>query len=136
MRDFHINEHRVDDIWEDRERQQQIIQSTISTEILPISVISPEHSNQIKNEVLLQSKPLGDSPNHSSPNLYLKSTIPSNTEIKKRSSKSRSKSIRISNPISNNSTKTISSENLDALYEKDARRDEKNITNMTRLLGT
>ena len=38
MRDFHINEHRVDDIWEDRERQQQIIQSTISTEILPISI--------------------------------------------------------------------------------------------------
>ncbi|RHZ66966.1 hypothetical protein Glove_303g110 [Diversispora epigaea] len=48
----------------------------------------------------------------------------------------RSKPIHISNPIPNDSTKTISNENLSALYEKEARRDEKNITNMTRLLGS
>ena len=140
MRDFYINEHRVDDIWEDRERQQQIIQSTISTGILP------EYSNRAKSEVLLQSKSLGNSPNHGSSNLHLESTTPLNTEIKKKSSKSRSKSARISDPIpSNNSnivvstfnkTEKISSEDLDALYEKEARRDEKNKANMTRLLAT
>src|SRR5207244_3722309 len=56
MRDFHINEHRVDDIWKDRERQQQIIQSTISTEILPISTLvsstSSENFNQIGRKTL------------------------------------------------------------------------------------
>src|SRR5947209_5300576 len=31
---FHINEYRVDDIWENRERQQQVIQNSISPEIL------------------------------------------------------------------------------------------------------
>jgi hypothetical protein len=33
IRDFHINENRVNDIWESHERQQQIIQNTISSEI-------------------------------------------------------------------------------------------------------
>ncbi|RIB10234.1 hypothetical protein C2G38_2206695 [Gigaspora rosea] len=102
MRDFHINEHRVDDIWEDRERQQQIIQSTISTEILPISTaISSENFNQIERKTL-----------------YPESTTSLNAEIKKRSSKSRSKS------------------DLDTLYEKEVRRDEKNKANMNRLLAT
>ncbi|RIB15282.1 hypothetical protein C2G38_2247734 [Gigaspora rosea] len=146
VRDFHINEHRIDDIWEGRERQQQIIQNTISTEILP------EYSNQIES-VLLQNKPLGDeseirdsvsSLNYSSSNLHLESTT-LNTEIKKRSSKSRSKSGRISDPIpscnsipvnTDDSTKKISSEKLDALYEKEAKRDEKNKVNMNRLLAT
>ncbi|RIB05536.1 hypothetical protein C2G38_2219404 [Gigaspora rosea] len=98
MRDFHINEHRVDDIWEDRERQQQIIQKTLYPE-----------------------------------------TTPLNTEIKKKSSKSRSKSVRMSDPIptiNSNEKEKISSEDLDALYEKEARRDEKNKANMTRLLAT
>ena len=36
----------------------------------------------------------------------------------------------------NNSTEKISSEDLDALYGKEARRDEKNKANMTRLLAT
>ncbi|CAG8553725.1 4597_t:CDS:2, partial [Gigaspora rosea] len=56
--------------------------------------------------------------------LYSEST-PLNTEIKKKSSKSRSKS-----------TEKISSEDLVTLHEKEARRDEKNKANMTRLLGT
>ncbi|RIB29845.1 hypothetical protein C2G38_2154351 [Gigaspora rosea] len=129
MRDFHINEHRVDDIWEDRERQQQIIESTISTEILPISTaISSENFNQIERKTL-----------------YSESTTPFNAEIKKRSSKSRSKSVRISDPIpsynsipvnTDDSRKKISSEELDALYEKEAKRDKKNKANMNRLLAT
>ncbi|RIB07774.1 hypothetical protein C2G38_2213440 [Gigaspora rosea] len=139
MRNFYINEHRVDDIWENRERQQQVIQSTISSEILP------EYSNQIKSEVLLQSKSLGNSLNHGPSNLHLEST-PLNAEIKKRSSKSRSKSVCISDPILTNSsdivistlskTEKINSEDLDALYEKEARRDEKNKANMSHLLAT
>ncbi|CAG8751384.1 15700_t:CDS:1, partial [Dentiscutata heterogama] len=36
----------------------------------------------------------------------------------------------------NNSIEKISSEDLDVLYEKEARRDEKNKANMTRLLAT
>ncbi|CAG8559709.1 15111_t:CDS:1, partial [Dentiscutata heterogama] len=64
---------------------------------------------------------------------------------KKEKFKSRSKSIRISDsvPSSNSilvdtddSTKKITSKDLDVLYEKEARRDEKNITNMTRLLAS
>jgi hypothetical protein len=145
IRDFHINENRVNDIWESHERQQQIIQSTISSEILPIPVILPENSNQIKSEVLLQS--------NGSSSLHLESTTLSNKEIKKRSSKSRSKSVlcnnelrsRISDPISNSnpilvntdiSAEKISSEDLDALYEREFKRDEKNKVNMTRLLAT
>ncbi|RIB07599.1 hypothetical protein C2G38_2213966 [Gigaspora rosea] len=125
MREFHINEHRVDDIWEDRERQQQIIQSTIST---LVSSTSSENFNQIKKETL-----------------YPESTTPLNTEIKKRSSKSRSKSVLCNNELcshisdsipTNNSTEKISSGDLGALYEKEARRDEKNKANMTRLLAT
>ncbi|CAG8574975.1 11636_t:CDS:1 [Acaulospora morrowiae] len=133
MRNFHINEHRVDDIWEDREHQQQIIQSTIFTEILPISRLvsstPSENFNQIGRETL-----------------YTESTTPLNIEIKKRSSKSWSKSVHISYPISiNNSnavvsifneTEKINCEDLGALYEKEARRDEKNKANMTRLLAT
>ncbi|CAG8633898.1 7782_t:CDS:2 [Paraglomus occultum] len=131
MKEFHINEHRVDDIWENRERQQQIIQSTISTEILPISTAtSSENFNQIERKTL-----------------YPESTSPLNAEIKKRSSKSRHElRSRISDPISTNNsdvvistlneTEKISSEELDALYEKEARRDEKNEANMIRLLAT
>ncbi|CAG8561999.1 4475_t:CDS:2 [Cetraspora pellucida] len=67
-----------------------------------------------------------------------------NTEIKKRSFKSQSKSIHISDSVSSSnlilvdtddSIKKITSKDLDALYEKEARRDEKNITNMTHLLA-
>ncbi|CAG8635719.1 2907_t:CDS:1 [Ambispora gerdemannii] len=133
MRDFHINEHRVDDIWQDRERQQQIIQSTISTEILPISTLvsltSSENFNQIRRKTL-----------------YPESTTLLNTEIKKRNSKSQSKSVQISDPISiNNSnivtstlneTEKISSKDLVVLKEKEARRDEKNKAKMTHLLAT
>ncbi|CAG8817241.1 8136_t:CDS:1 [Gigaspora margarita] len=125
--DFHINKNQVDDIWENRERQQQIIQSTISSKILPIPTILSEHSNQIENEVLLQSRPLSDSLNYSSSNLHMTTTL-SNKEIKKRSSKSRSKSVRISDPIpTNNSnivistlneTEKISSEDLGTHYMK------------------
>ncbi|CAG8629522.1 2979_t:CDS:1 [Paraglomus occultum] len=128
MRDFHINEHRVDDIWKDRERQQQIIQSTISTEISTlVSSTSSKNFNQIGKETL-----------------YPESTL--NTEIKKKNSKPRSKSVRISDPIpTNNSnavastlneTEKINSEDLGTLYKKEAKRDEKNKANMTRLLAT
>ncbi|CAG8611235.1 14431_t:CDS:1 [Cetraspora pellucida] len=125
MREFHINEHRVDDIWEDQECQQQIIQSTIST-LVPST--SSENFNQIRRETL-----------------YPESTTPLNTEIKKRSSKSRSKTVLCNNELcshisdsipTNNSTEKISSENLGVLYEKEARRDEKNKANMTCLLAT
>jgi hypothetical protein len=52
---------------------------------------------------------------------------------------------RISDPISNSnpilvntdiSAEKISSEDLDALYERESKRDEKNKANMTRLLAT
>ncbi|CAG8704661.1 9158_t:CDS:1, partial [Ambispora gerdemannii] len=129
IRDFHINEHRVDDIWENHERQQQIIQRTISSEILPIPTILLENSNQIESEVF-----------------HLESTTPLNIPIKKRSSKSRSKSVRISDPIPTNNSNVvastlneiekINSDDLDVLYEKEVRRDEKNKANMTRLLAT
>ncbi|CAG8695233.1 8456_t:CDS:1, partial [Ambispora gerdemannii] len=102
---------------------------TISSEILPISTILPENSNQIKSEVF-----------------HLESTTLLNIPIKKRSSKSQSKSVRISDPISTNNsnivastlneTEKINSDDLDVLYEKEARRDEKNKANMTRLLTT
>ncbi|CAG8673731.1 367_t:CDS:1 [Ambispora gerdemannii] len=133
MRDFHINEHRVDDIWQNRERQQQIIQSTISTEILPISTLvsstSSENFNQIRRKTL-----------------YPESTTLFNTEIKKRSSKSQSKSVQISDPISTNNSNVVtstlnetektSSKDLVVLKEKEARRDEKNKAKTTRLLAT
>jgi len=113
-------------LMESHERQQQIIQSTIPPEILsippePSSLLTlPENSNQIERDIS-----------------HLESTTFPNTEIKKRRSKSRSKSVHISDSIpTNNSTEKISSEDLDALYEKEARRDEKNKANMTRLLTT
>ncbi|CAG8844868.1 10508_t:CDS:2 [Gigaspora margarita] len=103
------------------------------------------NENQIENKILLQSGPLDDSLNYSFSNLYITTTL-SNKEIKKRSSKSRSKSICISDPIpTNNSnivtstlneTEKISSEDLDALYKKEARRDEKNKANMNCLIAT
>ncbi|CAG8439237.1 10609_t:CDS:1, partial [Acaulospora morrowiae] len=129
MREFHINEYRVDNIWKNRECQQQIVQSTISTLVLSIS---SENFNQIGRETL-----------------YPESITPLNTEMKKRNFKSWSKSIHISDPIpSSNSilvntddfiakqwlskpTKKISSEDLDVLYEKKARRDERNKAKMT-----
>ncbi|RHZ44376.1 hypothetical protein Glove_735g12 [Diversispora epigaea] len=113
IRDFCIHENQIDDIWENCERQQQIIQSTISSEILPMPTILPENSNRIESEVLLQSRPLSDeleirgsapSLNHTSSNLHLESSTSPNTEIKKRSSKSRSKSVRISDPIPSSSS--------------------------------
>ncbi|RHZ76343.1 hypothetical protein Glove_198g89 [Diversispora epigaea] len=92
---YRINHYRVLDYIENRERKQQIIQSTISSEILPIPTILPEKSNQIESEVL-----------------HLESTTFPNKEIKKRSfksnSKPRTKSIRISNPISNMVASTLS----------------------------
>lgn len=126
--------------------------------ILPASqTILPEYSNRIESEVLLQSRSLGNeseirgsasSLNHGSSNLHLESTTPLNTEIKKRSSKSRSrpegsllrnKSVRISDSIPSNnidSIEKISSKDLDTLYERESKRDEKNKANMTRLLTT
>ena len=103
----------------------------------------------------MKSKSLDNSLNHNSLNLQLKSTT-LNTETKKRRSKSRTKSVLCNNelhshisdsiPTNNSITKQwlskptekiiISSEDLDALYEKEARRDEKNKANMTRLLAT
>ncbi|RHZ64250.1 hypothetical protein Glove_326g1 [Diversispora epigaea] len=78
IRDFHINENRVKDIWGSHERQQQIIQSAISSEILPAILL--KNSNQTEREILLQS--------NDSLNLYLESATLPNTEIKKRNSKS------------------------------------------------
>ncbi|RHZ63151.1 hypothetical protein Glove_332g58 [Diversispora epigaea] len=102
IREFHINENQVNDIWKNHERQQQV--------------------------------------------LHLEFTTFLNKEIKKRSfksnSKPRTKSICISNPISNMVASTLSeiekinNEDLGTLYEKEARKDEKNKTNMTRLLAT
>ncbi|CAG8701393.1 16356_t:CDS:1, partial [Dentiscutata heterogama] len=108
-----------------RECQQQIIQSTIST-LVPSS--SSKNFNQIRKETL-----------------YLESTSPLNTEIKKRSFKSQSKSVLCNNELcshisdsipTNNSTEKINSKDLGVLYEKEARRDEKNKANMTHLLAT
>ncbi|RIB01989.1 hypothetical protein C2G38_2229120 [Gigaspora rosea] len=127
MRDFRINENRVNDIWENCERQQQIIQSTIFAEILPISTLVPSTSSENFKQINPEFTPL-------------------NTEIKKRSSKSWSKSVHIFDPIPTNDsnmiasifdkTKKIYSEDLDALNEKEAKRDKKNKANMTRLLAT
>ena len=90
---------------------------------------------------------------NSSPILYLKSTT-LNTEIKKKRSKSRLKSVLFNNELRSyisdsiltnisiakqwlsESIEKISSEDLDALYEKEARRNEKNKAKMTRLLAT
>ncbi|CAG8659958.1 5794_t:CDS:1, partial [Dentiscutata heterogama] len=107
-----------------RECPQQIIQSTISTLVLSTS---SENFNQIRKETL-----------------YPESTT-LNTETKKRRSKSRTNSVLYNNKLhsyisdstpTNNSIKKISSEDLDALYEKEARKDEKNKANMTCLLAT
>ncbi|CAJ0885447.1 545_t:CDS:1 [Entrophospora sp. SA101] len=173
IRDFHINENRVNDIWESHERQQQIIQNTISSEILPISdtkypalqTILPEHSNRIESEVLLQGKPLGNesemrqrleaqlpqdpasSLNHVSSNLHLESITPLNTEIKKRSSKSWSKFMRISDPISSdnvNSTEKISEGGINnisntdivAQIEREIKRKDKNLASSARIMST
>src|SRR6185369_17888510 len=124
---YRISHSRVVDYIENRERQQQI-----------------NSRLRIESEVLLQSKSLDDSLNHSSLNLHLESTT-LNTETKKRRSKSRTKSVLCNNELrshisdstpTNNSIEKISSEDLNALYEKEARRDEKNKANMTRLLAT
>ncbi|RHZ85252.1 hypothetical protein Glove_68g13 [Diversispora epigaea] len=110
IREFHINENRVNDIWENHERQQQVIQSTISSEISSVSSTLPENSNQIESEVLLQSKSLGgelgirgsaSSFNHDSSNLHLESITLPNKETKNMclntssAIKSRSKHVRI-----------------------------------------
>ncbi|CAG8813125.1 14944_t:CDS:1, partial [Dentiscutata erythropus] len=95
-------------------------------------------------EVLLQSKSLDNSLNYNSLNLQLESTT-LNTEPKKRRSKSQTNFVLYNNELrsdisdstpTNNSIEKISSEDLDTLYEKEARRDEKNKANMTRLLAT
>ncbi|CAH1769753.1 6553_t:CDS:1 [Entrophospora sp. SA101] len=165
IRDFHINENRVNDIWESHERQQQIIQNTISSEILPISTILPEHSNRIESEVLLQGKALGgeselrqrleaqlprdpaSSLNHVSSNLHLESITPLNTEIKKRSSKSRSKFMRISDPISSDNVDStekisggginnISNTDIVAQIEREIKRKDKNLASSARIMST
>jgi len=125
---FHIGARRVYEIWEYTERLQQGLDHVS---------FSADESQNIEASVIESS-------------------------IKKRSSKSRSKSVlcnkllqsdssshelrsRISDPIpssnsipvnTDDSTKKISSEDLDTLYEKEARRDERNKANMTRLLAT
>ncbi|CAG8649164.1 9386_t:CDS:1, partial [Dentiscutata heterogama] len=89
---------------------------------------SSENFNQIRRETL-----------------YPESTTSLNTEIKKRSSKSWSKTVLCNNELcshisdsipTNNSTEKISSEDLGVLYEKEAKRNEKNKANMTSLLAT
>ncbi|CAG8570053.1 3133_t:CDS:2 [Cetraspora pellucida] len=71
--------------------------------------------------------------------------IKGSIETKKRRSKSQTNSVLYNNELcshisdstpTNNSIEKISSKDLDALYEKEARRDEKNKANMTRLLAT
>ncbi|CAH1766255.1 13822_t:CDS:1 [Entrophospora sp. SA101] len=86
------------------------------------STISPEiHPNRIEGEVL-----------------HLESSILPNERIKKRRPKSKivrsSDSTLVSNDFSDDSTKKINQEELNALYEREAKRDKKNIENMTRLL--
>nr|CAG8650617.1 7876_t:CDS:1 [Entrophospora candida] len=137
IRDFHINENRVNDIWESHERQQQIIQNTISSEILPISDTKYPASQTILPE-------------------HLESTTSPNTEIKKRSSKSRSKFVRISDPISSDnvdSTEKISggdtceartltclnnipNTDIVAQIEREIKRKDKNIANSARIMST
>ncbi|RHZ45850.1 hypothetical protein Glove_645g49 [Diversispora epigaea] len=56
IRDFHINENRVNDIWGSHECQQQIIQSVVSSEILPMPTILSKNSNQIEGGILLQNR--------------------------------------------------------------------------------
>ncbi|CAG8584400.1 5947_t:CDS:1, partial [Gigaspora margarita] len=95
MRDYCINDNWVNDIWENRERQQQIIQSTISTEILPISMLVPSTSSENFKQIRRET-------------LYLESTS-LNIKIKKRSSKLQSKSVHISDPIPTNNSNMIAS---------------------------
>nr|CAG8589298.1 15048_t:CDS:1 [Entrophospora candida] len=108
---FHIGTRRVYEIWKYTERLQQDLKH---------ASFSADESQDIEASVIKSS-------------------------IKKKSSKSRTKSVlcnneprsHISDSIpTNNSTEKISSEDLGALYEKEARRDEKNKANMTRLLAT
>ncbi|CAJ0850994.1 14308_t:CDS:2, partial [Entrophospora sp. SA101] len=113
-------------------------------------------------EVLLQGKPLGNesemrqrleaqlpqdpasSLNHVSLNLHLESITPLNTEIKKRSSKSQSKFMRISDPISSDnvdSTEKISEGGINnipntdivAQIEREIKRKDKNLASSARI---
>ncbi|CAG8495940.1 9217_t:CDS:2, partial [Dentiscutata heterogama] len=71
--------------------KQQIIQSTIST---LVSLTSSKNFNQIRRETL-----------------YPESTTPLNTEIKKRSSKSRSKSVLCNNELCSHISDSIPTNN-------------------------
>ncbi|RHZ71982.1 hypothetical protein Glove_248g61 [Diversispora epigaea] len=145
---YRINYYRVLDYIENRERKQQIIQSTVS--------------NQIESEVLLQSRPLSDeleiqgsapSLNHTSSNLHLESSTSPNTEIKKRSSKSRSKSVHISDPIPSSSSILVNNGNptekisvgsrnvndpidINDQIEREIKRKDKNLANSARIQST
>ncbi|RHZ49148.1 hypothetical protein Glove_529g18 [Diversispora epigaea] len=122
--------------------------------IPPVPPTLPENSNRIKSKVLLQSRPLSDeleirgsasSLNHNSSNLHLEYDTLPNKEIKKKSFKPRTKSVHISDLIptshivsatDNNSTEEICSNDLVALRKREAKIDEKNKRNLTRLLAT
>ncbi|KAF0545013.1 hypothetical protein F8M41_002478 [Gigaspora margarita] len=103
---------------EDRECQQQIIQSTISTEILPISTTPlnteiKKRSSKTWSKAVLCNNVLCS---------HISDSIPTNNS-----------DVVIS---TFNETEKINSENLGELYKKEARRDEKNKVNMSHLLAT
>ncbi|CAG8695837.1 8261_t:CDS:1, partial [Ambispora gerdemannii] len=114
--DFNINEHRVNDIWENCERKQQMIysrstraQSTISSDILP------ENSNQIGITMPAYAE---------REILHLEFTTFSDKEIKKRSSKSRSKFAHISDLISSSSSILVNNKNPTEKISGSSRNDD------------
>ncbi|RHZ85904.1 hypothetical protein Glove_58g105 [Diversispora epigaea] len=156
IRDFHINENRVKDIWGSHERQQQIIQSVISSEILPISAVLSEHSNQISITTPTHTEGKILHLEETKSRVKDSSTTLPNKEIKKRSSKgaASSKSVlcnnelhsRVSDSIPANSSTLvnisggdmtsegvkINSEELDASYEQKIKRNKEFKSKLTR----
>ncbi|CAG8822122.1 27769_t:CDS:1 [Gigaspora margarita] len=147
--DFHINENRVDNIWENRERQQQIGRETLYGTECQISDFS--ESTTLNTEIKKRrSKPqtksvLCNNELHS----HISDSISTNNSIAKQVQRGDSQSeeallyeSKIRDSISpkgsclSEPTEKISSENLAVLYEKKAKRDEKNKANMTRLLAS
>ncbi|GET61022.1 uncharacterized protein OCT59_001137 [Rhizophagus irregularis] len=137
VRNYHINKDRVSDIWDDCERLQQ------SGEYVLADML-PEPSNH-DDIVHFKNDPLGVS-NISSENHNEYDIVSDSKKKKTGGKKPKSKSVRISEPsiTQNQPTPTspesseglnISREDLNAFYEKEAKRDEKNKAEVNRRLA-